>query len=26
VILRASEPTDLACPYSNHAAKVCRIS
>ena len=26
VILRASEPTDLACPFSNYAAKVCRIS
>jgi hypothetical protein len=25
VILRASNPTDLYCPFSNRAAKVCRI-
>ena len=26
VILRRASPTDLSCPYSNFAAKVCRIS
>ena len=26
VILRASASTNFPCPYSNHAAKVCRIS
>jgi hypothetical protein len=26
VILRAKAPTDLSCPYSNTAAKVCKLS
>ena len=26
VILRAKAPTDLSCPYSNAAAKVCKLS